>query len=148
MAFDIISDLNLTRGANQTIDSATPDNSAAIDMKGFEALTVYLRTGVVTAAGTGGIAIKIQHSDTLTGASFEDVPAAQFKLGGAAVIESNDDDNKVIGALGYFGGKRYVRAVLTGAANSDAVVFVDFLRGRSSSISRPVPTIGTTTATT
>lgn len=148
MAFDILSDMNLTRAVNQTINSDTPAGSAAIDMKGFEALTVYLRTGAVTAAGTGGIAAKIQHSDTLAAADFVDVPADQFKLGGAGEILSNDDDNKIMGAFGYFGGKRYVRGVLTGASNSNAVVHFDFLRGRSSSISRPVPTVGATVATT
>jgi len=149
MAFDILSDFNLTRGANQTLSAATPNASAAVDMKGWEALTAYLETGVVTDAGTAaGFTMKLQHSDTLVGTSFEDVPAALVKVGGSVTVTSDDDDTIVSGGIGYFGGKRYVRAVFTGTAGTNAVVHAMWLRGRSSSISRPVPTVGATVATT
>jgi hypothetical protein len=149
MAFDILSDFNLTRGPNQTLSGVTPNNSQAVDMKGFEALTAYLETGVVTDAGTAdGFTMKLQHSDTLVGTSFEDVPAALVKVGGSVTVTDDADDTIVSGGIAYFGGKRYVRAVFTGTTDTDAVVHVMWLRGRSSSISRPVPTVGATVATT
>jgi len=149
MAFDILSDMNLTRGANQTLAGVTPNPSAAVDMKGWAALTAYLETGVVTDAGTAsGFTMKLQHSDTLVGTDFADVPSDQVKVGGSVNVTDDADDTIVSGGIGYFGGKRYVRAVFTGTTDTDAVVHVMFLRGRSSSISRPVPTVGATVATT
>jgi hypothetical protein len=148
MPFDILSDLNLTRGANQTLSGVTPNASAAVDMKGWEALTAYLETGVVTVAGVAGFTMKLQHSDSLVGSSFVDVPAALVKVGGSVTVAADTDDTLVSGGIAYLGNLRYVRAVFTGTTNTNAVVHVMFLRGRSSSISRPVPTVGATVATT
>lgn len=148
MAFDILSDLNLTRGPNQTLSGVTPNNSQAVDMKGWEALTAYLETGTVTVAGVAGFTMKLQHSDTLVGSSFVDVPADQVKVRGSVTVTSDADDTIVAGGIAYFGNKRYVRAVFTGTTNTNAVAHVMWLRGRSSSISRPVPAVGATLATT
>jgi len=118
-------------------------------MKGWEALTAYLATGAFTdAGGAEGFTMKLQHSDTLAGDDFSDVTSDQIKVGGDVTVTSDDDDTIVKGGIGYFGGKRYVRAVITGSTGSNAVVYALFLRGRSSSISRPVTTIGATVATT
>jgi hypothetical protein len=146
-SIDIINDLNLTRGANQTLSGVTPNNSALIDMQGWEALTVYLETGAVTDAGTAdGFTMKLQHSDTTAAADFVDCAAAEV-IGANVTVTSDTDDTIVKGGIGYRGDKRYVRAVITGTTDTDAAVHVLFLRGRSST-SRPVPTIGATTAAT
>ena len=98
-----------------------------------------------TLAGTGGFTIKLQHSDTLVGTDFADVPAAQV-LGTAPVVDDNGDDNIIAGGLGYVGAKRYVRAVLTGTANTDAVAFIVASLGKPHRA--PVDRVGAAQATT
>lgn len=145
--FDIISDLNLTKGANQTLSGVTPNNSALIDMQGWSALSVYLSTGAVTDAGdANGFTMKLQHSDTTVAGTFVDCTADEI-IGANVQVTSDDDDSILKGGIGYRGGKRYVRAVITGTTGTNAVVYVQFLRGRSTT-TRPVPAIGATTAAT
>jgi hypothetical protein len=144
--FDIISDLNITRGANQTLSGATPNNSALIDMQGWNALTVYVETGTVTVAGTAGFSMKLQHSDSTAAGTFVDCTAAEV-VGGNVTVGADTDDNIIAGGIGYRGNKRYVRAVFTGTTNTNAVTHVLFLRGRSG-LARPVPAVGATTAAT
>lgn len=151
--FDIISDLNITRGAVQTLSGTTANASALIDMKGYEALTAYLETGTVTDAGTAsGFTMKLQHSDTTAAVDFVDVPATGLLAnsdGGTTVTVTTDAANGLLsGGIGYVGGKRYVRALITGTTGTNATVQVLFLRGKHSSVSGPVATVGATTAAT
>lgn len=142
---DGLSNTQIARGANQTLSGATPNNSRAFDVRGFNAVTFDLHTGTVTAAGTGGFTMKLQHSDTLGGADFADVPAAQV-IGTAPVVTSNDDDNVIAGSLGYVGIKPYVRAVITGGSGTDAVVFV--VANLAKPHRAPVARVGASLATT
>lgn len=145
--FDIVSDLNLTRGANQTLSGVTPNASALIDMQGYNALTVYLMTSTVTDAGDAdGFTMKLQHSDTTAAADFVDCTAAEVN-GANVTVTSNDDDSIAKGGIGYRGNKRYVRAVITGTTGTNAIVYVLFLRGHPG-VSAPVAAIGATTAAT
>lgn len=153
MAFDIVSGLNNTRGALQTLSGTTPNGSAAIDMLGYEGLTVYLHTGTVTDAGTAsGFTMVVQHSDTLVGTDFVTCTAAQLVPDSAGLtsltVTADTDDDILIGGVGYRGGKRYVRALITGTTGTNAIVFVTFLRGAPSSASQQVATKGATSATT
>lgn len=144
---DILSDLNLTLGANQTLSGVTPNNSALIDMLGYQALTAYLMTGTVTDAGDAlGFTMKLQHSDSTVAATFVDVPADN--VSGTVTVTSDTADNIAAGGVRYVGNRRYVRAVITGTTGTNAVVSVLFLRGKPSSASGPVATIGATTAAT
>lgn len=148
---DLISNMQVVRGAVQTLAGATPNNSALIDRLGFDALTVYLETGIVTDAGAAaGFTMKLQHSDTTAAADFADVPAAGLvpnSAGGTTVSVTVDATNGVIaGGVGYVGGKRYVRAVFTGTTGTDATVQVMAALGKPHRA--PVATVGTTTAAT
>lgn len=146
--FDILAGLNLTRGANQTLSGTTPNASALIDMQGWEGLAVWLATQTVTDAGdAAGFTMKLQHSDSTAAGTFVDVPADQ--VSGALQVTADTDDNILAGGAGlrYTGSRRYVRALTTGTTGTNAVVYVLFLRGRPA-ISKPVPTIGVTTAST
>jgi hypothetical protein len=143
---DGLSNIQISRGANQTLSGATPNNSRAFDIQGFGSASFYLGTNTSTAAGTDGFTMKLQHSDTLVGADFADVPAALVR-GTAPVSTDNADDDIIIpGGLGYLGKKRYVRAVVTGSANTNAVVQVWCLRGRPHRA--PVAPTGLSLATT
>lgn len=153
MAFDIISDLNVTQAAAQTLVGTTPNASALIDMQGYEALAVYILTNTVTDAGTAaGFTAVIQHSDSTAAASFVDCTAAQLipnSAGGTTISVLNDtDDNILAGGVGYRGGRRYVRVNVTGTTLTDAVVRVLFVRSKNSTASAPLATTGTTTAAT
>jgi hypothetical protein len=144
--FDILAGLNLTRGANQTLSGVTPNNSALIDMQGWEGLAVWLNTGTVTVAGTAGFTMKLQHSDSTAAGTFVDVPADQVS-GTTSLTLDTDDDKLAPAGIRYNGSRRYVRAVITGTTNTNAIVNVWFLRGRPQT-SAPVATVGATTAAT
>jgi hypothetical protein len=143
---DLISNNQFVRGANQTLSGVTPNASALIDTRGFSGATVYLMTGAVTDAGTAsGFTMKLQHSDTTAADDFVDVPAAQ-KLGDDLTVTSDDDDNILVGGIGYVGIKRYVRAVVTGTTGTDAVVNILAHLGKPHRA--PVTAVGATTAAT
>lgn len=143
---DLISNNQFVRGANQTLSGTTPNASALIDTRGFSGATLYLMTGAVTDAGTtAGFTMKLQHSDTTAAADFVDVPAAQ-KLGDDLTVTSDDDDNILVGGIGYVGIKRYVRAVITGTTGTNAVVNVLAHLGKPHRA--PVAAVGATTAAT
>lgn len=143
---DIVSNLTVVRGASQTLSGATPNNSAAFDRRGYSALTIYLESLTVTDAGTAdGFTMKLQHSDTLVGSSFVDVPATGV-LNDNVALTADTDDDKIIGGIGYVGKKRYVRAVFTGTAGTDAVVRALGVLGKP--FLAPCPQVGATVATT
>lgn len=153
MAFDIISTMGLARGALQTLSGVTPNGSVAVDMQGFEALTVYMLNGTVTDAGTAsGYTAVIQHSDTLVGADFVTCTADQLVAdsAGATTITTTLDtaDDVIAGGVGYRGGRRYVRMLVTGTSGTNAIVSALFVRGMASNVSQPVATLGATLATT
>ena len=142
---DGLSNTQIRRGANQTLSGTTANNSRAFDVRGFSTATFDLHTGAVTVAGTGGFTMKLQHSDTLAAADFVDVPALQV-IGTPPVVDDNGDDNIIAGGLGYVGAKRYVRAVLTGTTNTNAVAFVVASLGKPHRA--PVARVGASLATT
>jgi hypothetical protein len=152
--YDLISDVTEILGAVQTLSGTTPNNSALFDTRGYGSLTVALITGTVTDAGAAaGFTLKLQESDTTVAGDFTDVAAADIlpaKSATATTISvTTDGANGIIaGALGYVGNKRYVRAVITGTAGTNATVQVKGLLGHPSSASRPVAAIGATTAAT
>ena len=148
---DLISNIQLIQGAPQTLSGDTANNSALIDRRGFDALTVYLQTGTVTDAGTAsGFTMKLQHSDTTAAGDFVDVPAAGLlpNSGGTTTVTvtADADDNITKSGVGYVGGKRYVRAVFTGTSGTNAVVQILATLGRPHRA--PVTSVGATTAAT
>jgi hypothetical protein len=82
------------------------NTSAAIDLLGFESAAVSILTGAI--AGDGNFTPKLQHSDTTTSGDFVDVPAADLIGEFPSVLEAASSC-----CVGYKGGKRYVRTVLT-----------------------------------
>ena len=147
----MISNQTILRGAPQTLSGVTPNNSALIDRRGYSGLTVYLATDAVTDAGTSaGFTMKLQHSDTTVGTDFVDVPAAGLVAGlsGSTTVTVTLDtaDNLIAGGVGYVGGKRYVRGVITGTTLTDAIVNVLAVLGKPTQA--PATIVGATTAAT
>lgn len=148
---DMISNQTILRGAPQTLSGVTPNNSALIDRREYSSLTVYLATDAVTDAGAAaGFTMKLQHSDTTVGTDFVDVPAAGLVAGlsGATTVSVTLDtaDNIIAGGVGYVGGKRYVRGVVTGTTGTDAIVNVLAVLGKPHRA--PATIVGATTAAT
>jgi hypothetical protein len=144
---DLISNTRAIKGAPQTLSGTTPNNSAAFDRSGFDALSLYLETGAITDAGTAaGFTLKLQHSDTLVGADFVDCSAADVLNGPTVSVVLDTEGNKVAGGLGYVGGKTYVRGVFTGTTGTAAVVNLFAVLGKP--YVAPTATAGVTLATT
>jgi len=142
----MLSNVTMVRGAVQTLSGTTPNNSALIDRRGYDALTVYLETGTVTDAGdANGFTMKLQHSNSTAAGTFVDVPASGIL--GANVTVTTDAANGIIaGGIGYVGGLRYVRAVFTGTTGTNATVQALGVMGKPHRA--PVEAVGSTTAAT
>lgn len=144
---DMLSNIQYVRAPNQTLSGTTPNASQAFDRRGFDGLTVVLETGVVTDAGdAAGFTMKLQHSDTLVGTSFVDVPADQVVSDSTVVVTDDAADTVIAGAIGYVGGLRYVRALITGSTGTNAVVHCVGVMGKPHRA--PVTVIGASLATT
>jgi hypothetical protein len=142
---DGLSNIQLVRGADQTLSGTTANASAAFDVRGFGSAAFDVETGVVTDAGTAaGFAMVLQHSDTLVGTDFVAVPAGEFS--GTVTVIDDAADNVIAGSIGYLGSKRYVRGVFTGTTGTDAIVHVKANMGKPARA--PVTRVGATIATT
>lgn len=109
-----------------TLSGVTPNATAWVDTRGFDAVTLAVLTGVITDAGAaGGFVGTLQHSDTTAAADAADVVAADTVDGTIALtVTSDDDDSVLVGGLGYRGNKRYVRINFVGTTGTDGVVNV------------------------
>jgi hypothetical protein len=124
--FDMRNNAEFGLGLSATLSGATPAAGDWIDMQGWEALTFSVSTGTVTDAGTtSGFSFEVQESDTTAAADATAVADADLVgLESALTVTADDDDNKLIGSIGYVGSKRYVRIVATGTTGTDAAVTV------------------------
>jgi hypothetical protein len=124
--FDMRNNAEFGLGLSATLSGTTPAAGDWIDMQGWEALTFSVSTGTVTDAGTtSGFSFEVQESDTTAAADATAVADADLVgLESALTVTADDDDNKLIGSIGYVGSKRYVRIVATGTTGTDAAVTV------------------------
>ena len=87
----------------ETLESATRTanaNGTGIDLQGFESATVIAQVGAegITLSGTNYITFSLEHSDD---------DATYTAVATADVVEGT------VATIGYIGGKRYVRAVVS-----------------------------------
>lgn len=135
-SFDMRNNAEFGLALSATLSGTTPSAGNWIDLQGWQALTFSVSTGAVTDAGTAaGFAFEVQHSDT-TAASGATAVADADLIGTEAglTVTSDDDDNKLIGSIGYRGEKRYVRIVATGTAGTNAVVSVHARKDKGASM--------------
>lgn len=124
--FDMRNNAEFGLGLSATLSGATPAAGDWIDMQGWEGLTFTVSTGTVTDAGTAsGFSFEVQESDTTAAADATAVADADL-IGAESdlTVTADDDDDKLVGSIGYRGGKRYVRIVATGTTGTDAAVTV------------------------
>lgn len=84
--------------------SAT-NTSSAIDLQGFNSALLVINTGAIVSAGD--FTAKLQESDA-SGSGYTDVAAAGLLGTFPASLEADS-----VVKVGYVGGKRYIRTVLT-----------------------------------
>lgn len=124
--FDMRNNAEFGLGLSATLSGATPAAGDWIDMQGWEGLTFTVSTGTVTDAGTtSGFSFEVQESDTTAAADATAVADADL-IGAESdlTVTADTDDDKLVGSIGYRGGKRYVRIVATGTTGTDASVTV------------------------
>lgn len=144
---DMVNNQQLVFAALQTLAGTTPNNSQAFDTRAFDAATFYMTTNTVTDAGTAaGFTMILQESDSLVGASFTNVSPDDLVGVNPTVLLDTEDNVIAVGGLGYLGIRRYVRAVITGTALTDAVVQVLAVMGKPHRA--PVTPVGAAIATT
>jgi len=121
---DLIANMVTVDLSTDTLSGVTPNASAWVDVRDFNAAAIELLTGAVTDAGTAaGFTATLQHSDTTADADAIAVPAIETTNGANSLTVTDDaSDNLLIGVLGYNGSKRYVRFNYVGTTGTDAVV--------------------------
>jgi len=144
---DNISNMQIVRLGKQTLSGTTPNASAWVDTRDFDACTLLLMTDTVTVAGTAGFTATLQHSNATTGGSAE-AAAADDAVGGTRTVAVTLDtqDNVVAGGVGYIGSRRYARFNIVGTTNTNAVVEVVAVLTRGSIV--PSALVGASVAAT
>jgi hypothetical protein len=102
--------------------AATKSDSAIIDLQGANSATVNILTGAI--AGAGDYTISLHHGDAsdLTG----DAAVTSADLLGSFPASLAADS---IYSVGYVGGKRYVRVVITKNSGTSIVAGASVVRG-------------------
>ena len=123
--FDMRNNAESAMALSATLSGVTPSAGGAIDMQGWEAVTFTVSTGTVTDAGTtSGFSFEVQESDTQDSGYTAVSDADLIGTEAALTVTSDDDDNVLVGTIGYRGEKQYVRIVATGTTGTDAAVTV------------------------
>jgi hypothetical protein len=123
---DMLSNMQSVLLGTITLSGTTASASSWVDTRDFDSCTIVLVTQTVTDAGdSAGFTFTAQHSDLTTAASAAAIVAADSVNGAISLTVTADaDDDKVIGAIGYKGSKRYVRLNGVGTTATSAVVKV------------------------
>jgi hypothetical protein len=123
---DMLSNMQSVLLGTITLSGTTAGASSWVDTRDFDSCTIVLVTQTVTDAGdSAGFTFTAQHSDLTTAASAASIVAADSVNGAISLtVTADGDDDKVIGAIGYKGSKRYVRLNGVGTTGTNAVVKV------------------------
>ena len=123
---DMINNTVSVHLGNLTLSGTTPAASTWVDLQGFDSATLEMVSNTITDAGAAaGYTATMQHGDDTTTAGAAAVVAADTVNGTITVAVTSDSaDNTIAGAIGYRGGKRYVRFNVVGTTATDADVTV------------------------
>ncbi|HEX2529819.1 MAG TPA: hypothetical protein VHL31_26450 [Geminicoccus sp.] len=102
---DLVHNLGVVPMVAPAVLSATT-TSDSVDLLDFGSATLVVNTGAI--AGAGDFTAKLQHSDTTTAGDFTDVAADALIGSLPASLTANS-----VAKVGYWGHRRYLRAVLT-----------------------------------
>lgn len=134
--FDTRNDAEYGMGLSATLSGTTKAEGDWIDMQGWQSVTFSVGTGTVTDAGTAsGFSFQVEEGDDTTDAGATAVADADL-VGSESdlTVTSDDDDDKMIGSIGYIGSKRYVRMTAVGTTGTNAVVNVHAVKRMGSNM--------------
>jgi len=134
--FDTRTDAEYGMGLSATLSGTTKAEGDWIDMQGWQSVTFSVGTGTVTDAGTAsGFSFQVEEGDDTTDAGATAVADADL-VGSESdlTVTSDDDDDKMIGSIGYIGSKRYVRMTAVGTTGTNAVVNVHAVKRMGSNM--------------
>jgi len=116
------------------INSTATKTSSAIDMQGYDSLTVIFAIGASgdTLSGSVYWTLKLQHCDD--DASYVDVTTAGLLNSAATTVVDAPGEANTAYSFGYIGGKRYVKAIATptGTHSTGTPIGMLALRGHPS----------------
>lgn len=121
---DIHSDLGIVQAVAPQVLAAT-NTSDPVDLQGFDAAMVIFSLGAIVSAGD--FTAKLQESDTTTGGDFTDVAAANLQGAALPAILLTATILKV----GYVGGKRYIRTVITKNGGTSIAASATVVKGHA-----------------
>jgi len=114
-------------GVDQTlapVDYSATTKGTAVDLQGFNSAAVVVNTGAITSAGL--YVVKVQESDTTTDGDFTDVAAGDLVGTLPASLAATS-----VYKVGYVGGKRYIRAVITKTSGTSIVAGAIVVKGNA-----------------
>lgn len=117
---DNISNVQYVNLGSLTLSGTTPGLTGYLDTRGFDAASIVLVNGTITAAGTAGFTATLQDSADTAGSSA--ATATELVSSGTITVTADTDDDVVAGAVGYAGSDRYIGLSVVGTTNTDAVV--------------------------
>ncbi len=123
---DMLHNKTVTHLGNVTVSGTTPATSSYVDIRGYDACTIFVVNNTVTDAGTAaGYTITLQESVDTTDAAATTVATTDTVDGSNTITVTSDSaDNTNAGGLGYRGDDRYVGITVTGTTGSDADISV------------------------
>jgi hypothetical protein len=97
----------------------TVQTGATIDRLGFDAVTFAVVTGTLADADAT-FAVKLQHGDLANASDMADCATTDMTPSSSAITKGSFqfDSDGVCRKIGYIGGKRYTRIVITPANNT------------------------------
>jgi len=101
---------------------AATASGSAIDLQGFNSAEFLINTGAIASAGD--YTVTVEHSDTTTGGDFTACDSDDL-LGSLPASLAADTVYRV----GYKGGKRYVRHVITKNSGTSIIAGILVVRG-------------------
>jgi hypothetical protein len=130
---DLYHGVLVTQCLNPVVSSTTK-TSSAIDLQGFNAVSVVFAVGQSgdTLSGSVYWTLKLQHSDD--DSVYTDVSAADISSGTATAIVNSSSLDETAYSFGYIGSKRYLKAVAipTGTHSNGTPIGMVALRGTPS----------------
>jgi hypothetical protein len=114
-------------GVDQTlapVDYTATTKGTAADLQGFNSAAVIVNTGAITSAGL--YVVSVQESDTTTDGDFANVAATDLVGALPASLAATS-----VYKVGYVGGKRYIRAVITKTSGTSIVAGAVVVKGNA-----------------
>lgn len=102
---------NVYKTALEAQSLAATANGEIVDTAGYDGVELVINVGNFAFTTSNKISIKLQAGDKSSGSDMADIDG--FYLLGKNIVLDNANDKQSCFKQGYFGGKRYIRAVFT-----------------------------------